>query len=216
MTEEQTRYPLSWPANWPRTPRSQRKRARFKSTTRKYSQTSPGSSWLQSQSLTVAQALERLQAEVDRLGARGALVSSNVAVRLDGLPRSGQAEPQDPGVALYFTLKRAPRCLACDRWDRVADNIAALASHIEAIRSIDRWGVGTLEQAFAGYVGLPPKSDAWALLGVERGATEEQINDAFRAKARTAHPDAGGDHDTMSRLSAARDEALAAARAMRR
>jgi hypothetical protein len=34
----------------------------------------------------------------------------------------------------------------------VADNIAAIAAHIDAIRRQDRYGVGTLDQAFAGYV----------------------------------------------------------------
>ena len=34
------------------------------------------------------------------------------------------------------------------------DNIAALAAHIRAIRSVENYGVGTLEQAFRGYQSL--------------------------------------------------------------
>jgi len=89
-------------------------------------------------SLTVADARNRLDLELQRLGARDVLLSTNVQVRLDGLPRSGQNEPADPGAAVYFTLKGKPRCLACDRWSRVADNIAAIAAHVYAIRAVDR------------------------------------------------------------------------------
>lgn len=41
----------------------------------------------------------------------------------------------------------------------------------------------------------------YAELGVAPDATLEQINAAFRCRARTAHPDAGGDPDTFRRLS---------------
>jgi hypothetical protein len=130
-------------------------------------------------------------------------------VRLDGLPRSGQAEPRDPGAAVYFTLKRAERCLACDRWDRVSDNIAAIAQHIDALRRIDRYGVGTLDQAFAGYAQLPERAgrDWWTVLGVEPDAPLAVIEEAFRDRARVLHPDTGGNHDAMASLTAARTEA---------
>jgi hypothetical protein len=134
--EDKQRFPLSWPLGWARTPRHQRRRASFRSHQRP---------------LSVAEALDRLIREVDRLGARDELLSTNVELRLDGLPRSTQGEPTDPGAAIYFRLKGQPRCLACDKWDRVADNIAAIAQHIDALRRIDRYGVGTLQQAFAGY-----------------------------------------------------------------
>jgi hypothetical protein len=57
---------------------------------------------------------------------------------------------------VYFKLHGKDRVLACDKWDRVADNIAAIAAHIDAIRRQDRYGVGTIDQAFAGYSALPP------------------------------------------------------------
>ena len=54
---------------------------------------------------------------------------------------------------MYFKLDSVPEglVLACDRWLRVEDNIAAVAAHIGALRGIDRWGVGSVRQAFAGY-----------------------------------------------------------------
>src|SRR3712207_8918795 len=48
-------------------------------------------------------------------------------------------------------LKGEKRVLACDKWDRIADTIHAIAKTIEATRGIERWGSVTTEQAFAGY-----------------------------------------------------------------
>lgn len=197
---EQTRYPLAWPTGWARTPRHKRQRAAFKS---------------KGGQLSVFAAIQRLSGELARLGARGEILSTNIETRLDGLPRSNQPEPQDGGAAVYFTLKGAPRCLACDKWNRVADNIAAIAQHIDALRRIDRYGVGTLEQAFAGYAALPPKADPWELLGLSRNATAYDIAAAHRRLAIEHHPDRGGSHEHMARLNAARDEALRLLEAMR-
>ena len=112
--------------------------------------------------------------------------------------------------AEYFRLRGQDRCLACDKWNRVADNIAAIAQHIDALRRIDRYGVGTLEQAFAGYQGLPEKGSTWrTTLGFEpfQTVTADMIDAAFREKSKGAHPDQhGGSHDAMASLTQARVE----------
>lgn len=216
---EQQRFPLSWPVGWKRTPSYQREVARFQTSSYRDEQRRGADGNLQTvrvsskRGLTVADAIKRLSSEIDRLNATDALVSSNVELRLDGLPRSGQPEPSDPGAAVYFKLKGKPRCLACDKWTRVADNIAAIAQHIDALRRIERYGVGTMEQAFAGYAALPASpTDWWIVLGVTPDATTAQIDDAFRKLARSSHPDAGGSHNDMARINAARDEAKKAGR----
>jgi hypothetical protein len=200
------RFPLSWPTGWPRTPRGQRQRARFQRTE---ARAVNGTITRSTRALTVADALSRLQGEVDRLGAVRVLVSSNVELRLDGLPRSGQAEPADAGAAVYFTLKGQPRCLACDRWDRVADNLAAIAQHIDALRRIDRYGVGTMEQAFAGYKALPAQASPWwTVLEFEARPTAwAAVEERYTALARRHHPDRGGDAESMAKINAARDAA---------
>lgn len=218
--ETATRYPLSWPTGWPRTPSHRRQRARFRRVGTQAYDRADGSKglWKQNQLLTVAQAIDRLQIELGRLGASREILSTNLDVRLDGLPRSGQREPQDPGAAVYFQLQGQPRCLACDRWDRVADNIAAIAAHIEAIRAVDRYGVGTLDQAFAGYAALPPSASDWrTVLGfaADDRPTVDAITQRYRERARRTHPDAGGSHDAMATLNAARDAALQALPACR-
>jgi hypothetical protein len=202
MTHETaTRFPLSWPDGWARTPRHQQRRAHF-GTKQPNDYKRP---------LTVAQAIPRLSGELARLGATSELLSTDLDVRIDGLPRSGQAEPADVGAAVWFWLKKKPLCLACDKWDRVADNIAALANHIDALRRIERYGVGSIEQAFAGYVALPAKaSDWWVILGVSPNATIDEVNSRFKELARTNHPDVGGNVDEFQRISAARRAAAEA------
>jgi hypothetical protein len=163
--------------------------------------------------MTIASATARLVAEMDRLeGASHIILSTNVELRLDGLPRAGGSEPDDPGAALYFKHDQRPRCLACDRWDRVADNITALAKHVEAIRGMDRWGVGTLEQAFGGYLALPPAAEEWWLiLDISPDATSAQIDCAYKKLARIKHPDtATGSVNEMTRLNQAKTAAAAA------
>jgi hypothetical protein len=210
VSDDATRYPLAWPHGWKRTPSHQRVVASFSTG---WSRTEGAGEQARvvrgSRQLTVMDGIKRLTAELGRLGALHEVLSTNVETRLDGLPRSGQREPTDPGAAVYFRLKGKPRCLACDKWTRVADNIAALAQHIDALRRIERYGVGTMEQAFAGYAALPPDATAdwWIVLGVRPDATDAQIEDAFRTKARSAHPDVGGRHEDMARLTAAREAA---------
>lgn len=188
-------FPLAWPAGRPRTPWNERKPARFGSASGAHNMKRP---------ITIAVARERLQDELDLLRAGSPVLSSNVELRLDGQPRSGMPDPVDPGAACYFVLRGRQLALPCDRWDSVAGNIAAIAAHIGALRGMDRWGVGTVEQAFAGYTLLP--SEGWRGLLNNPGNLAEATA-AFKRAMKTAHPDAGGSHDAAARLTAAMLEA---------
>lgn len=207
------RYPLSWPSAWKRTPAGQRKRAKFsKGSTSNVN----GFSHRSSNSLTVPQGLDRLKSELSRLGGRNAIISTNVELNSYGEPRGGRREPQDPGVAVYFKLNGKDRVLACDHWDRTADNLASVAAHIECLRGIDRYGVGTLDQAFAGYDALPPPSahnrPPWRkIFGIpeDMPATPSAVQGFYRDLAKKFHPDQpGGSHEAMAQLNEARDAAL--------
>jgi hypothetical protein len=207
-----TRYPLAWPPGWRRTLTHQRRRAAFNRKQHERGADGQPQAWASARLLTMTDALGRLTAEVRRLGAQALVVSTNVELRVtDGLPKSGRAEPSDPGAAVYFRLQGHPRCLACDTWDRVADNLAAIAAHIDALRRIERYGVGSLDQAFAGYAALPASpTEWWLVLQVPPTATREAIDEAYRRAARQAHPDVGGSDADMSRVNLARAAALAA------
>lgn len=133
-------------------------------------------------------------------------LSTNFELRLDGRPRRDRGDPSDPSVAFYFELDGEPHLLACDRWSTVPDNIAAIAAHIEALRGQERWGVATMKQAFAGHVALPSPEQWWQVLGVRQDASDAEIDAAYRAKMRDAHPDTGGSEDEAKRLNWARAE----------
>lgn len=198
MSDEITAFPLAWPIGRPRA--KYRERAPF---------SKRGSNGFER--LTVAQGLDRLTGELRRLGARSIVVSTNLQVRsTDGLPRSGQGEPRDPGAAVYFQLEGRPHCLATDRWDRVADNIAAIAKHVEATRGQLRWGVGDVAQAFAGFRALPAAGAVrpwWEVLGFSsKPMSPVTLRDRWRELAERHHPDRGGNPGQMAEINAAYDE----------
>jgi hypothetical protein len=184
MTQE---YPLAWPEGWPRA--TSRKRGAFLHERRE---------------LTYNRAEKRALDELGRLvRASNVVISSNV-IR--------DREPKDPGVAMYWRELEggADRVIAIDIYTRAADNLAAIAATIEAMRAIDRHGGATiLNRAFTGFTALPPPPDCWAVLGVGRGASPSAIEAAYRdkiKKLRASHP--AGDHPDEGRLNAARGEAL--------
>lgn len=213
----ETRYPLCWPANWKRT--ANRTRAQFGKTSTRWDAASGHTVHAGKQQLSIAIALERLADELRRSGVNEdhVLVSTNVPTRIDGLPRSDRAEPKDPGVAVYWKRKGKDQCMAIDRYDRVADNIQAVAATLEALRAIERHGGGhILDRAFQGFAQLPAAiitQRPWKeVLQFSAGCdySREVIEDRYRQLAQTKHPDkASGSHEEMSELNAARDAALA-------
>ncbi len=199
------RFPLTWPAGWARTRPEARRRASFG---KRVSRTASGYRSLEP--LEVGDGLSRLMGELSRLGARGVVVSTNLAYRADGMPYARQSKVlDDPGVAVYFQLKGRPHALACDRWTSVADNMAAIAGHVEALRAVDRYGVGSLEQAFAGYRALPAQASAWwTVLGFDERPTDlATVERRHQVLTRQHHPDLGGSSTTMAKINAARDAA---------
>lgn len=206
MNAPDASWPLSWPISWPRSRSPEC--AKFGGRRQ-----SDHGNWTVRASLTIAQARERLIHELALLGATNRVLSTNIRTRGDGLPYSNAAEPADHGVAVYFRLKGEPRVLACDKWDRVADNIAALAKHIEAARGQIRWGVGTLEQAFGGYKALPAvgeKQPWWVVLALPESASRDEIDRKRNDLLRKHHPDmTGGSHTRAAEINAAYQEAIA-------
>lgn len=139
------------------------------------------------------------------------VISSNLELRLDGLPYSNRRDPSDPGAAVYWRDGDRRLVLACDKWSTVGENLYTIGKTIEATRAIERWGAVTTEQAFAGYTALPERTgpSCWEVLGVAPAATEPEILAAWRSKVKTAHPDAGGSTEAFNALNAAKDIALA-------
>jgi hypothetical protein len=204
MTEI-SRYPLTWPPGWRR------------ATTRRGADFRRGNGY-SAKRLELGDGISRVMRELSRLRVRGSsvIISSDLKLRGDGLPYADQATSKlDPGVAVYWTdSKGNKRCMAVDRYDRIADNLAAIAATIEAMRAIERHGGAViLDRAFMGFQALaaPAAENApHEVLGVSERATRLEIEDAYRRLAMQCHPDRGGSHSAMSRINAARDSMLAA------
>lgn len=121
-------YPLAWPEGWKRNQPSQRTGSRFGRVSRhEYGTYKIG------RKLTINEAVDRVRGEIQRIARTDdVVISTNLELRLDGLPRSGQSEPADPGAAVYWRDPRIDgwpiRCMAIDRYDGDAETFNAIQS----------------------------------------------------------------------------------------
>lgn len=195
-------YPLYWPEGWARTRR--RKAALYR--------VSPG------------KAYKDLRNELRLFNARDAVISSNVPLRVNGVPHAQPGYVDDPGVAVYFVRRGDQQVIACDRFNAAHDNMRAVHKTIEALRAMERAGATqVLAKAFEGFKALPaaeqrPVERPWwevldlptaslASLGLDlaSGAVKQRV----RNLSREAHPDAGGSDEAMAEINRAADEAIA-------
>jgi hypothetical protein len=185
MTAAPQAYPLQWPEGWPRTWTGAQKAGPYRTEL-------PG-------------ALKNLRAELRLLcgdaAAKTLVLSSNYTL--------GVERPPDPGVVAYFTWEGEQVAIPCDRWATIAQNVQAIALTIEAMRAIERHGAKHMVKAmFRGFVALPAPAKGWRqVLGVGPSASLDDAEAAYRAAARSAHPDRGGTDERMAALNAAIAEA---------
>lgn len=201
-------YPLCWPAGWRRTAGDARRRASFGRREKR-----AGMSYATTADLTVTQAVDRVLEELGRMkiSRHRIVISTNVPTNRDGTPRSGARVPDDPGAAVYWTKDGKQQCIAVDRYDRVADNLAAIAATLDAMRAIERHGgAEILDRAFTGFVALPAPEQWFQVLGVSSQASVDEIRKAHRLLAQKHHPDSGGSNEEMARINVARDAGLEA------
>jgi hypothetical protein len=199
-------FPLAWPVGWKRTPTSVRREGKFSK--KEWVSYQGGGGYNQAKPLTVAAATQRLLGELTRMGIpeRDVILSTNLELRNDGLPRSGQRVPADPGAAVYWRDGAEQRCMASDQYQHIEDNIAALAATIEAMRAIERHGgAQILNRAFAGFAALPAPTGAdwWDVLECRRDSSPEVVKAQYRRLASDNHPDRGGSDAKMTEINAA-------------
>jgi hypothetical protein len=203
-----TRSPLCWPSWFPRT-------SRFKRTHGKFGKRASGRSWGR-KSLTLAQARSRVLQQLGmftrvgdchRVDPDNIIISSDLALRNDDLPRSGQRRPDDPGVAVYFELDGKQRCMPCDAYLRIEDNMAAIAATIEALRTLERHGSQMFEAAFTGFDALPSPDHlvgrSWRDVLDYYGDSADEAKRAYMAARKRCHPDHGGTTDAFHEVETA-------------
>jgi hypothetical protein len=195
-------HPLTWPVSWRRTPPHQRKRSRYQ--------------------VSFGRARDEVVHSLGLMGVsrHDVIISTNVPLRRDGLPYADMREPDDPGVAVYWSKigkQTEQRVIPCDSWRTVRDNLRAVGLALEALRQLERTGAKEiLDRAFTGFAALPPapsEEEDWRRVLFPDGSwklvTKERIEERYRELSLVAHPDRGGSHDAMVRLNRARDQALA-------
>jgi hypothetical protein len=195
-----TKYPLSWPAGWKRT--LKRKRATFNK------KVADSFGTYRASEVSITEGVKRVLEQLRALGVEDgdAIISTNLRTRLDGLPRGDQKQPDDPGAAVYWQRRhdQSHKVMAIDCYDRVADNLAAIAATLDAMRAIERHGGAViLERAFTGFEALPSPNDWRHVLGFQDTPTLEQARQRYKDLAKSRHPDVGGSETSMKELNAA-------------
>jgi len=176
-------FPLYWPENWPR--KNTPELSRFNS--------------------TFGKACHELMDEVNRLGGRDIILSTNIPLRNDGLPYASAKEPEDSGIAIYFKYKKQDMVFACDKYIKTWENIVAVKKTIEAIRGIERWGASDMmERAFRGFVAIENKIDDWrSILEIKEGHSIRDAEYSYKRLRSIHHPDKGGSVDKFNELTRA-------------
>src|SRR5882672_1200280 len=195
-----TAYPLSWPDGWTRTPTGDRVDSRYRFKTKPVVALGSVSS---ARPVSFDVARKKLLEELARLGAENVVISTNLPLRADGQPRADAARyrTDDPGVAVYFSLKKKQMVMACDRYDACSANMRSVGLAIEAMRQLERHGGGAMmERAFSGFAAIAPPGypNCWEVLGIAPTKDEGAIADAYVAKAKVCHPDRGGAVEAMT------------------
>ena len=187
-------YPLQWPSEYKRTIYS------------KGSQFGVGY-----EKPNIGKGRDRIISELKLFGATNIIISSNLKLRLDGFPYANQRQPNDKGVAVYFTYKKAQKVMACDTYDKVGCNLWGISKSITALRGLKRWGCTSIvDKAFKGFTAIPETTERswWEILEVVECASAEEIKKAYRKQCKITHPDIVGDDYNFKIVQAAYYKAL--------
>ena len=179
-------YPLQYPNGWKRTKNPDR--SRFGTYNSKP---------------TINESTQKIINEMRLFGGKNLIISTDLKLRKDGLPYSSQRQPEDQGVAVYFTYQKEQKVIACDSFDKIGCNLWAIGKTIEAMRGIDRWGCSEIiTKAFTGFTALPEntQNNWWDILEVEPTATDKEIKNAYRNLAKKYHPDVAKDDTHFKKI----------------
>lgn len=184
--------------------------------------------------IPLSDTLDLLDRELRALGATEAVLQVAVRendIRLDGQVRAN-ARPEHPGVILNFQSRYGEMSYACDRFTTWQSNLRAIAKGLEALRLVDRYGIGEGRQ-YTGYraigsgtpLGPAPAmtvedaarfaashvdAETYKATGADDLALHllqhpDDLDRCYRSGARQLHPDAGGDPALFRQLTEARD-----------
>lgn len=159
--------------------------------------------------------IELLDRELRHLGGKQIVIQAYLQprdIRNDGMIRA-DARPSDPGIILSFESKHGPLSYPCDTFTDWQDNLRAIALAIEALRTVDRYGVTKRGEQYKGWTQLPPPNgDHWTQAQaiefmrafVGRQLDGEGIDAWLRRAEFKSHPDHGGNPEDFKKVQQAR------------
>lgn len=147
------------------------------------------------------QTLTLLEDELRRIRAKRIVIQVDLdasQIRNDGWPRSS-ANPRSPGVVLSFESPKGSLSFPCDRYDDWKDNVRAIGLSLEALRTVDRYGVTQSSEQYRGWTALPPpveEDDPYSVLAKFADTTREAAmkfhETVYQRAVMKVHPDKGG------------------------
>lgn len=156
--------------------------------------------------------LDLLERELSHLAAKQIVIQADCElseIRNDGMLRSN-ARLRGPGIILSFNSKHGALSYPCDKFTRWEDNLRAIALSLEALRTVDRYGVTRSAEQYKGWAKLPgptqpsvgPQEAAAVLVRFATAftagdilASPETYREAYKSAAATTHPDRNGGSD---------------------
>jgi len=167
---------------------------------------------------TYPKTLDLLEYELAKLQARDVIIQvDNLTtndIRNDGWPK-GSWSPRggNQGVVVSFESPKGAMSFPCDRYTEWQDNLRAIALSLEALRTVDRYGVTRGNEQYRGWARLEAPNNGMTreqarsfLQSLTDGAplgpntTPELIAELCRALKIKNHPDRGGSHELFVKI----------------
>jgi hypothetical protein len=133
--------------------------------------------------------------------------------RMDDVSGSGG----DPGVVLRWMKDGQEHAVACDHYQTKRSNARCVYLWMQETRKSDERPARTAQDSFAA-AQLPSAPEhvdivagqkpAHEVLGVSRDASEEEVKNAFREKAKAVHSDTGGTNEAFKAVKDAKEKML--------
>lgn len=145
--------------------------------------------------------MELLQRELEKLRASEVVIELAVTegdIRNDGWPRAG-ARPSHPGVIVSFDSTHGPLRYGTDAFPRWQENLRAIALGLEALRKVERYGIGRRGEQYQGWRQL----GTGAISSIARGRELIDKHGSVKAALIATHPDHGGDEEDFKAIQAA-------------
>ncbi len=157
-----------------------------------------------------AQTIRNLGEEIERIKGSAVLigiVADDSQFLLDGSVRQG-FRTTHPGVEVSFdTPDRGRLAFHTDAFGSVQANLRAISNGLEALRAVDRYGITSGNEQYAGFAQLTAGGPDAA-----RGKLLAERHGSVAAALKNTHPDHGGDARDLADVQAYRKAIGAAAR----